>query len=167
MTYIETSSQSQRHTHSTLPSSELLTSYVETHLNYWFFRKHLCQWSSTSLNKHYQVLHLIWSLDLLTKKSKWMLKVTKQSSKNMSFRLPQWLKEDFHLSPATWREKTRGILSPKPLTVVTKTGTQKCQADLVNAPVIPGQRQCVLGGRQDNTFHHIPKSMMICFEVIL
>lgn len=76
------------------------------------------------------------------------------------------LKEDFHLSPATWREKTRGILSPKPLTVVTKTGTQKCQADLINVPVIPGHCQCVQGGRQGNAFHHSPKSMMICFEVI-
>ena len=95
-----------------------------------------------------------------------MLKVTKQSSKNMSFRLPQWLKEDFHLSPATRREKTRGILSPKPLTVVTKTRTQKCQADLFIAPVIPGHRQCVQGGRQGNAFHHSLKSMMICFEVI-
>lgn len=164
MAYIETSSQSQKHTH---PFSGLLTSYVNTHLNYWFFRKHLCQWSSTSLNKHYQVLHLLWSLAMLTKNSKWILKVTKRSSKNMPFRLPQWLKEDFHLSPATRREKARGILSPKPLIVVKKMGTQKCQADLVNARVIPGRCQCVQGGRQGNAFHHIPKSMMICFEVIL
>ena len=76
-----------------------------------------------------------------------MLKATKQSSKDMSFRLPQWLKEDFHLSPATWREKTHGILSQKRLIVMTKTGTQKHQAGLVNVPVIPGHHQCVQDGR--------------------
>lgn len=92
-----------------------------------------------------------------------MLKVTKRSSKDMSFRLPT-IAEGWLLFIFCYLELVQNVVYFHD----KDTNSETVRPGLVGVPEMPGHPSVCLGGADHcHAFQHTSQGMIICFEVIL